>query len=183
MEFIELATKHYIYDMCISILCDTLNLNLINSNDAIPKPGEFYRRISHITLDEHYFECYITEVERYVGDDGGNIYIVHFNFKRAKGADFSDWEHHIDLIDRIDQGDVTAIDELSSELSSEYITEDTDYDDDMDDGIDRDELLADMLEEMSYEDELYADFKSGDVELVSYGDEYAINIAYYRFTK
>jgi hypothetical protein len=125
---IDLAVRHYVYDLCLGIVFDKLNLNLVKA-EGIPKAGQYYSRISHVVEDEHYYGCVITDVERRHTTDH-DFYIVYFRYQKRDGQDLQNWLDEMSEVDELykKQADGTLEEEESEMIEmfelDELMTED-----------------------------------------------------------
>jgi hypothetical protein len=151
---IDLAVRHYVIDFCINILFDKFNSNLMLSDNGLPKVGQFFTRISHVIDAEHYYGCYITDVEHRNNEQGAEYYIIYFTYQTSDGDDLQDWLEEMEEIERIN----------SSYESGELSEDDIEYLEEV--GIDIGEVEIDDDDE---------------IELYQYEDQVGVNSYYYSF--
>lgn len=123
---VRLAVQHFVYDFCLGMVLDRLTDNFGAVDTTIPKKGDFYKRVSHVEGDEHYYNCLVKDVEVRYGTDDVEFYIVYLKYDYAKGSDYEDWKFHVDELEN--QGIDTGI--ITEEMEEVFFDE-NDYEDEI----------------------------------------------------
>jgi len=121
---IDLVLRHAIYDVCLDVMFNKINFNLFAGKRAVPKVGDYFTRVSHVTLDEHYFGCIITEVIQKVSQNGDEFHMVYFTYNSSEGVDLEDWRQEIEEMEELYENDED--DEILDEEDDGFDDEDED---------------------------------------------------------
>ena len=157
---LKTAVKYFIFDYCIKLLFDRWSINFNNTTISKPKVGDFIRQISHISSDEHYYNCIIKNVVSKITKNGDIYYMVYFTYSTSNGDSINEW--------REEMNEYLDNDEYLDELA-QYIK---------DENIDISELGDDIS---SIEKDISNLINDEDVEYMEYPDMICINSMYYNF--